>query len=165
VNEYGTSYVGETFVAESLKKVSQGEAVYSRIPKGICGYQDLYLVTRSHQKPLSSLQFNHHPQGKIERCEFTPEGNLLLTGTIAEINPNGQLDSILISINGRLVQNGLFSVKPHHSDTQWSWSYQLPLTEISQQDIILIKAVNTQGLEWVFETTTLENLIQSYTIP
>lgn len=165
VNEYGTSYVGETFVAESLKKVSQGEAVYSRIPKGICGYQDLYLVTRTPQKSLSSLKFTHHPQGKIERCEFTPEGNFLLTGTISEINPNGQLDSILISINGRLVKNGLFSVKPNHSDAQWCWSYQLPLTEISRQDIILIKAVNTQGLEWVFETTTLENLIQSYTIP
>ncbi|WRH68183.1 MAG: class I SAM-dependent methyltransferase [Planktothrix sp. GU0601_MAG3] len=165
MNEYGTSYVGESFVAQSLQIISQGEAVYSRIPKGICGYQDLYLVTRTPQKSLSSLKFIHHPQGKIERCELTPEGNLLLTGSILEINPNGQLDSILISINGRLVQNGLFSVKPHHSDAQWSWSYQFPLTEISQQDIILIKGVNTQGFEWIFETTTLENLIQSHTIP
>ena len=164
VNEYGTTYVGETFVAESLKKVSQGEAVYSRIPKGICRYQDLYLVTRSHQKPLSSLQFNHHPQGKIERCELTADGNLLLTGTISEINPNSQLEAILVSINGTLVKNGLFSFQPSNSDFQWSWSYQLSLDGISQPDIILIKAINTQGLEWVFETTTVEILIQTYSI-
>ncbi|MEL0589209.1 MAG: class I SAM-dependent methyltransferase [Planktothrix agardhii] len=165
VNEYGTSYVGESFVAQSLKTISQGEAVYSRIPQGICGYQDLYLVTRTPQNPLSSLKFSHHPQGKIERCELTLEGNLLLTGRLSEINPNGQLDSILVSINGKLIQNGLFAFKPTDSDTQSSWSYQLPLGEISPQDIILIKAINNQELEWVFETTTLENLIQSYTIP
>lgn len=165
VNEYGTSYVGESFVAQSLKTISQGEAVYSRIPQGICGYQDLYLVTRTPQNPLSSLKFSHHPQGKIERCELTIEGNLLLTGRLSEINPNGQLDSILVSINGKLIQNGLFAFKPTDSDTQSSWSYQLPLGEISPQDIILIKAINNQELEWVFETTTLENLIQSYTIP
>ncbi|CAD5916382.1 class I SAM-dependent methyltransferase [Planktothrix agardhii] len=164
VNEYGTSYVGESFVAQSLKTISQGEAVYSRIPQGICGYQDLYLVTRTPQNPLSSLKFSHHPQGKIERCELTIEGNLLLTGRLSEINPNGQLDSILVSINGKLIQNGLFAFKPTDSDTQSSWSYQLPLGEISPQDIILIKAINNQGLEWVFETTTLENLIQSYTV-
>ena len=165
VNEYGTSYVGESFVAQSLKTISQGEAVYSRIPQGICGYQDLYLVTRTPQNPLSSLKFSHHPQGKIERCELTIEGHLLLTGRLSEINPNGQLDSILVSINGKLIQNGLFAFKPTDSDTQSSWSYQLPLGEISPQDIILIKAINNQELEWVFETTTLENLIQSYTIP
>ncbi|CAD5949759.1 class I SAM-dependent methyltransferase [Planktothrix agardhii] len=165
VNEYGTSYVGESFVAQSLKTISQGEAVYSRIPQGICGYQDLYLVTRTPQNPLSSLKFSHHPQGKIERCELTLEGNLLLTGRLSEINPNGQLDSILVSINGKFIQNGLFAFKPTDSDTQSSWSYQLPLGEISPQDIILIKAINNQELEWVFETTTLENLIQSYTIP
>jgi SAM-dependent methyltransferase len=165
VNEYGTSYVGESFVAQSLKTISQGEAVYSRIPQGICGYQDLYLVTRTPQNPLSSLKFSHHPQGKIERCKLTLEGNLLLTGRLSEINPNGQLDSILVSINGKLIQNGLFAFKPTDSDTQSSWSYQLPLGEISPQDIILIKAINNQELEWVFETTTLENLIQSYTIP
>ncbi|CAD0233167.1 conserved hypothetical protein [Planktothrix agardhii] len=164
VNEYGTSYVGESFVAQSLKTISQGEAVYSRIPQGICGYQDLYLVTRTPQNPLSSLKFSHHPQGKIERCKLTIEGNLLLTGRLSEINPNGQLDSILVSINGKLIQNGLFAFKPTDSDTQSSWSYQLPLGEISPQDIILIKAINNQGLEWVFETTTLENLIQSYTV-
>jgi len=164
VNEYGTSYVGESFVAQSLKTISQGEAVYSRIPQGICGYQDLYLVTRTPQNPLSSLKFSHHPQGKIERCKLTIEGHLLLTGTISEINPNGQLDSILVSINGKFIQNGLFAFKPTDSDTQSSWSYQLPLGEISPQDIILIKAINNQGLEWVFETTTLENLIQSYTV-
>ena len=165
MNEYGTSYVGESFVAQSLKTISQGEAVYSRIPQGICGYQDLYLVTRTPQNPLSSLKFSHHPQGKIERCELTLEGNLLLTGRLSEINPNGQLDSILVSINGKFIQNGLFAFKPTDSDTQSSWSYQLPLGEISPQDIILIKAINNQELEWVFETTTLENLIQSYTIP
>jgi len=163
VNEYGTSYVGESFVAQSLKTISQGQAFYSRIPKGICGYQDLYLVTRTPQKPLSSMQFSHHPQGKIERCELTPEGNLLLTGTVSEINPNGQLDSIFVSINGQFIENGLFAFKSTDADNKWSWSYQLPLAEISRQDIILIKAINRQGLAWVFETTTIEKLTQSYT--
>lgn len=161
VNEYGTSYVGEQFVAQSLKTISQGEAVYSRIPRGICGYQDLYLVTRTPQKSLASLNFVHHPQGKIERCELTPEGNLLLTGTLLEKAINS---TILMTINGQLVPDGLLSFQPIDSDAQWSWSYKISLEKISQQDMILIKAVNPQGLEWVFETTTLENLMASYTV-
>ncbi len=164
VNEYGTTYVGEAFVADCLNNISQGEAVYSRIPKGICRYQDLYLVTRSPQKPLSSLQFNHHPQGKIEQCELTEAGNLLIKGWVSEINPHSQLEEILVLINGTLIKNCLLSSQPSAYDSQWSWSCQLPLTEISQEDIILIKAVNTQGLEWVFETTTVETLIQTYTV-
>ncbi len=162
VNEYGTTYVGETFVANCLNTLSQGQAIYSRIPQGICRYQDLYLVTRTPQKSLSSLQFSHHPQGKIEQCELTEAGNLLLKGWVSEINPNSQLEAILVLINGALIPNGLLSLQPVNDQGQWSWSYQIPLEDVAQESIILIKAVNSQGLEWVFETTTLEIVLETY---
>lgn len=162
VNEYGTTYVGETFVANCLNTLSQGEAVYSRIPLGICRYQDLYLVTRTPQKSLSSLQFSHHPQGKIERCELTEAGNLILTGWVSEINPNSQLEAILVLINGTLIPKGLLSLQPGSDEGQWSWSYHVNLEDTTQESIILIKAVNSQGLEWVFETTTIGMLLKTY---
>ena len=157
--------MGETFVANCLNTISQGEAIYSRIPQGICRYQDLYLVTRSPQKPWSSLKFSHHPQGKIEQCELTSEGNLLLKGWVSEINPHSQLEEMLVFLNGTLIPNCLLSIQPSATESQWSWSCQVPLGENSQQAIILIKAVNSPGLEWVFETTTVETLIQIYSNP
>lgn len=162
VNEYGTTYVGETFVANCLNTISKGEAIYSRIPQGICRYQDLYLVTRHPQKPLSSLKFSHNPQGKIEQCVLTSEGSLLLKGWVSEINLHSQLEEILVFLNGTLIQNCLLSIQPSATESQWSWSCQVPIGKNSQQSIILIKAINSQGLEWVFETTTVENLIQIY---
>lgn len=161
VNEYGTTYVGEEFVKNVLQTVSQAEACYFRIPKGICRYQDLYCVTRHPQPDLASLNFCHHPQGRIEQYELTPEGTLLLKGWVSEINPNSQLEGILIFVNNQWFDNALSAPLPSHPEQQFSWSYQLPLTNLDQQDIILIKAINSQGLEWVFEAATLERLMKN----
>lgn len=161
VNEYGTTYVGEEFVKNVLQTVSQGEAFYSRIPKGICRYQDLYCVTRQPQPHLASLNFRHHPQGRIEQYKLTQEGTLLLKGWVSDINPNSQLEGILIFVNGQWLDNALSAPVPSHPEQQFSWSYQLPLTNLEQQDVILIKALNSQGLEWVFEAATLESLMRN----
>lgn len=160
VNEYGTTYVGEEFVKNVLQTVSQGEAFYSRISKGICRYQDLYCVTRNPQPHLASVKFSHHPQGRLEQYKLTEEGTLLLKGWVSEINPDSQLEGILIFVNGECIDNALSAPQPSHPEQQFSWSYQLSLNNLSKQDVILIKAVNSQGLEWVFEAATLEHLIK-----
>lgn len=157
VNEYGTSYVGEEFVRQVIHQVSQGEAACERIPKGICRYQDLYIVTQHPVQNFSTLQFSHHPLGRIEQLKMTSDG-LEIQGWVSEINPGSQVEEISVFLNGNKVQKCLPVAKSLNQDDQLSWSCQVNLSTLSPQDILLIKAVNTRGLEWVFEAATLKTL-------
>lgn len=156
--EYGTSYVGEEFVTRTVENISKGEAVCYRIPRGICRYQDLYLVAKPPVSEFSRLQFSHHPWGRLEQIYLTAEGGLKMKGWVSEINPNSEIEGIFISINNQLIQR----VKPIPNpppDATLSWSCKIQIPSLSPQDIILIKAKNTRGLEWVFEAASLEVLL------
>ncbi|EAW36152.1 bifunctional 2-polyprenyl-6-hydroxyphenol methylase/3-demethylubiquinol 3-O-methyltransferase UbiG [Lyngbya sp. PCC 8106] len=158
VNEYGTSYVGEEFVYNIVNMISEGKAICYRIPQGICRYQDLYLVAKPPTPEFSTLQFSHHPWGRLEQINLTAEGRLQMSGWVSEINPNSKIEAISVSINNHIVQ----TVKPISNsplDSRLSWSIQINLSSISPQDVILIKAINTRGLEWVFEAAPLEVLL------
>ncbi|WP_413160637.1 class I SAM-dependent methyltransferase [Capilliphycus salinus ALCB114379] len=157
VNEYGTSYVGEEFVKQTVNQVSQGEAICYRIAKGICRYQDLYLVAKPPIPEFSSLQFSHHPWGRVEQVNYTPEGELKIKGTVSEINPNSQIEGIFIFVNNQLIKQ----VKPQNNLDEnliLFWSIKAQIPGLSAEDVISIKAINTRGLEWVFEAATLEVL-------
>ncbi len=152
-SEYGTSYVGEGFVRNVIDEISDQQAVLYRIPQGICRYQDLYLVLKNPHSEFSQLQLIHHPKGRLEQCHLTPEGVLKLNGWVSEINPNSQIETITI----------LRNAKPFYQfhPLQSSWSCQIPAQQLSPQDTLLIKAVNSRGLEWVFEAATLDFLLSS----
>ncbi|MEA5517726.1 class I SAM-dependent methyltransferase [Limnoraphis robusta Tam1] len=157
VKEYGTSYVGEEFVRQTVQNMSEGKAICERIPQGICRYQDLYIVAKSPLPDFNQLNFSHHPFGRLEQIHLTTEGELHIRGWVSEINPNSQIEAILISINGEFIKQ----VKPEQNssaDQTFSWSTQINLPSLSPEDIILIKAINTRNLEWVFEAATLEVL-------
>ncbi len=157
VNEYGTSYVGEEFVRQVIHQVSQGEAVCDRIPKGICRYQDLYVVTQHPVQDFSTLQFSHHPMGRIEQLKITSDG-LEIQGWVSEINPGSQVEDILVFINGNFVKSCQPMPASSSQEEKFSWSCQITLSTLSPTDILLIKAVNSRGLEWIFETAKLESL-------
>lgn len=158
VDEYGTSYVGEKFVYNIVNTISEGQAICYRIPQGICRYQDLYLVAKPPTPEFSTLQFSHHPWGRLEQINLTADGKLQVSGWVSEMNPNSKIEAISISINNHIVQ----TVQPISNsplEDQLSWSSQINLSSISPQDVILIKAINTRGLEWVFEAAPLKALL------
>ncbi|MGL5082124.1 MAG: class I SAM-dependent methyltransferase [Microcoleaceae cyanobacterium] len=156
--DYGTTYVGEDFVGQVLHRVSQGQGSYHRIPQGICRYQDLYVVAKTSTPDFSTLPFSHHPQGRLEQCFLTPKGTLQLRGQISEINPNSQVEKILVLINGEIAHQCRPTLTPTASESTYFWSCEFQPESILPQDALLIKAVNSQGLEWVFDAATLEFL-------
>ncbi len=165
VNEYGTTYVGEEFVRNVINDISNKTATVHRIPQGICRYQDLYLVMKNAESDFSNLQFSHHPQGGLEDCHLTDEKTVEFKGWVSEINPRSRIENIVISSNNQFLHQ--FSPFPyrwsHHESSalQMPWSCQIPADQISPQDNLLITAVNSRGLEWVFEAATLDFLLQS----
>ncbi len=69
--EYGTTYVTEKFVRKLVEEVSGGKAFVHRLKKGICRFQDLYVVTNQLVRDFSELKFNHQPGGYIDVAALT----------------------------------------------------------------------------------------------
>jgi len=165
--EYGTTYVSEKFVREVVDKVSAGKAFVHRIEKGICRFQDLYVVTNELVRDFSELKFNHHPEGYIDVAAFTNKENLYLEGWAADVNVGGRIEEVQVLVNGEIVQRcEPFYDRPDvagHFETdvalQSGWNCYLPKNTVAAQDVLTVKAINNYGLTWILETCTVQSLV------
>ncbi len=165
--EYGTTYVTEKFVRECVARVSGGKAFVHRIKKGICRFQDLYVVTNELVRNFSELKFNHHPEGYIDVAAFTNKENLYLEGWVADVNLDGRIEDMQVLVNGEVVQRcEPFYDRPDvagyfETDValQSGWSCYLPKNTVTLEDVLTVKAINNYGLEWILETCTVKSLI------
>ncbi|MEG4145434.1 methyltransferase [Microcoleus sp. Pol12B5] len=165
--EYGTTYVTEKFVRECVERVSGGKAFVHRIKKGICRFQDLYVVTNELVRDFSELKFNHHPEGYIDVAAFTNKENLYLEGWVADVNLDGRIEELQVLVNGEVVQRcepfydrpdvaGYFE---NDGALQSGWRCYLPKNTVALQDVLIVKAINNYGLAWILETCTVKSLI------
>ncbi|MEG4270258.1 MULTISPECIES: methyltransferase [unclassified Microcoleus] len=165
--EYGTTYVTEKFVRECVERVSGGKAFVHRIKKGICRFQDLYVVTNELVRDFSDLKFNHHPEGYIDVAAFTNKENLYLEGWVADVNFDGRVEELQVLVNGEVVQRcepfydrpdvaGYFETD---GALQSGWRCYLPKSTVALQDVLIVKAINNYGLEWILENCTVKSLI------
>ena len=165
--EYGTTYVSEKFVREVVDKVSAGKAFVHRIEKGICRFQDLYIVTNQLSKDFSELKFNHHPEGYVDVAAFTNKDNLYLEGWAADMNGGGKIQDLQVLVNGEFVQKcEPFYDRPDvagHFETdvalQSGWNCYLSKNSVTPQDVLTVKAISNYGLTWILETCTVESLV------
>ena len=165
--EYGTTYVTEKFVTELVEKVSGGKAFVHRIKKGICKFQDLYVVTNQLGRDFSELKFNHQPGGYIDVAAFTSKGSLYLEGWAADVNLDGRIEEVQVLVNGEVVQRcepfyDRPDVAAHFQKDailQSGWNCYLPKNTVTPQDVLIVKAVNNYGAEWILETCTVKSLL------
>ncbi len=65
-SEYGTAYVSEPRVRELAGRASGGEGKLWAVPRGLAGWQDLYLLVRSPLPEVSQPMFPRAPRGAME---------------------------------------------------------------------------------------------------
>lgn len=165
--EYGTTFVSETFVRTVVDKASQGKAQIHRIKQGIGLDQDIYIVTPQTTKDFSNFQFNYHPQGYLDQCEFNARGDLQLSGWVADFNPFGKVEEIQILLNGEVIQRCVPSQPRPDVAEQFQnpdllhcgWECWVKEQELSPKDVILIKAMNTLGLSCMIDAGVIDELM------
>jgi hypothetical protein len=165
--EYGTTYVTEKYVTELVEKVSGGKAFVHRIRKGICRFQDLYVVTNQLVRDFSELKFNHQPGGYIDVAAFTNKGTLYLEGWAADVNLDGRIEEVQVLVNGEVVQRcEPFYDRPDvaayfqkDAILQSGWNCYLPKNTVTLEDVLIVKAINNCGAEWILETCTVQSLV------
>jgi len=165
--EYGTTYVTEKFVRKLVEEVSGGKAFVHRLKKGICRFQDLYVVTNQLVRDFSELKFNHQPGGYIDVAAFTSKGSLYLEGWAADVNLDGRIEEVQVLVNGEVVQRcEPFYDRPDvaayfqkDAILQSGWNCYLPKNTVTPQDVLIVKAINNYGGEWILETCTVKSLL------
>jgi hypothetical protein len=167
--EYGTTYVTEAYIHQVISQVSGGNAVVHRIPKGISRYQDLYVVTNinAQVKDFAKFNFKYHPEGYLEIAYRTPTDRINLEGWAVDTNQDGRLEEVQVLVNGQLVQKCLpFEDREDvakHFKTETvlnsGWSCYLRRGLVSPDDIVMIKVINSYGLEWIVENCKLQSLL------
>ena len=165
--EYGTTYVTERFVRENVSSISSSKAFVHRIEKGLCRFQDLYVVTNQLVREFSSLKFNHHPEGYVDVAALTNKGNLYLEGWAVDLNQDGKIEEVQVLVNGKVVQR----CEPFYDRLdinlnfqgneilQSGWKCYLAKDTFSVHDVLTVKLINNLGGELIIENCTLKFLL------
>ncbi len=62
---YGSTWASSAFVRKAFAD-EIGTAPFHRLPRGLCGYQDVYIVVREDGVDFSSFDFNPGVEGYID---------------------------------------------------------------------------------------------------
>ena len=103
-NQYGSSYVSESFVSRVVDQVTGGAKRVHRIKRGLVWFQDLYILTRESNRDFTDLNFQHEASGCFDSCRPEPAGHGTLTGWAADLNPGGSIEEIQFIANERVLQ-------------------------------------------------------------
>ena len=154
---YGSTYVSEEFIQHSLNQVLGANATYYRIPKGLAEHQDLYLIAKNTTPDWSNFTFEHHPQGSLESIQLNSAGDWELKGRVSSLNANLSIQAIELRVNNKPIHRSL--PRPG-TDREWSWVCHLNHSQVSNEDIITINAINAGdlALERTIACQTLEEL-------
>ena len=165
--DYGTTYVTESYLRDLLYQLSDGKAVMYRFPQGLGQYQDLYIVTQHPTSKLSQLTLYQPPRGSLDGCYLTSEGILCLSGWGADFNWGGEVKAIEIIMN----QTVIHTLKPSLSRldvaenfqrpdlVNCGWHCQLQPHQFQLNDTILIKVINNFGIVWIIDAEIIKWLI------
>ncbi|HUP22999.1 MAG TPA: class I SAM-dependent methyltransferase [Thermoanaerobaculia bacterium] len=168
--EYGSTWVTEEYVQrviETPRATSQRAWRWRRVPRGLCAYQDLYLVSPADAPDPASLVLDPGPQGQIETCEALRPGELRLTGWA--IGRGSGVERVTVWVGGeRLGDYRDLQPRPDiaasFGDERFSTSgfgldIRLPVPVRRADAIVVVEAVSATGVRRALYCGGLERLL------
>jgi len=99
---YGTTFVRESFVRESVARVCGPDRPCVRLSQGLANEQDLYVVPARNDRDLNALTaFRRGTWGCVDVCRIDDTGELWLAGWAASLD-DVTLEAVEVSIDGRV---------------------------------------------------------------
>jgi hypothetical protein len=146
--DYGTSYVSERFVREALWQAAGGEAAVAAYPRGLCGHQDLYTVSRpaGETRPRRPAAITLFPRGELDLFTLENDGTLVFGGWAADENGESSLSEVELLVGGVVVDRAIPGAR---------WRFERKRDLLSPDDVILVRAVNARGFQNIIAMGTL----------
>ena len=83
----------EDFVRNVIVEIT-GRAVYARGRRGLCNFQDVYLVANGEHVIPSDYRMGLAPAGCIDQCAILPSSKLFLSGWAADLSLGGAVTDV-----------------------------------------------------------------------
>jgi hypothetical protein len=101
---YGSTWVGESFVASALERATGSTPDYRRLPRGLWASQDVYVVAMRGGDPLPDpFTVELEPAGMVEQVTLEGDDSLVLRGWA--IMPDGAaVARVEASVDGRVTR-------------------------------------------------------------
>jgi hypothetical protein len=146
---YGSTWVSEGFVRATVGEVVGGCSCL-RLPRGLCGYQDLYVLVKEEGVGPSSLKYSSGVEGYVDEFEPGPGPTLRCRGWAAGVHRDVRLERVEALVNGAVVAVAdSIAARPdvaaHYSDdrllrTGWELTLEVPRLFSFSQEVIMIVA-------------------------
>jgi SAM-dependent methyltransferase len=169
--EYGSTWVSEEYVRrviETPRAASGRSWRWRRVPRGLCAYQDLYLVSPIDAPDPASLHIDAGPQGQIETCEALRPGELRLAGW-AIGRGDAEVDRITVWLDGeRLGDCRELRPRPDIAaafgnerfvDSGFGLELRLPVPVRRADAIVVVEAASATGVRRTLYCGGLERLL------
>ena len=151
VDEYGTTYVSPAFVAAAARSVAGHDAALLAFPRGLCGFQDLYVLLRAPVPAAGELRLSRFPLGALEKSEISG-GRVLLEGWAEGERDEAQPEIRLVF--GNTAVEVLGGDGPA-SRTRRTWRFDFPVEVPGPDELVRVEAVSARGLVRILVIGTL----------
>jgi SAM-dependent methyltransferase len=153
VNQYGSNFVSEDFVARAVDRASGGSIRLHRIKRGLNMHQDIYILARHLNRDFTRLKLVLDPLGSLDEYYHGPGGEAVIEGWAADLNDGGSVEEVQVRLGGKLIE----SVRPDHDRPDIAenfhrpellrsgWTCHLKRNLIKPQQILEVKVKGNQG--------------------
>ncbi len=169
VEDYGTAYVSDAFVQESIRCAFSKPVDVRLLHKGLCGAQDLYVISGDPARGVARLPDQPSLTGHVDSCVITPAGQLRLSGWAGSLDPADPADVIHVALDGlplarcaiRLERPDVAAVlgKPHLRWSGFVLELGLPLPHDGTR-LLEVKSQTKKGGEDQLLLASVADLVQ-----
>jgi SAM-dependent methyltransferase len=152
-SDYGSTWVTEDYVRAAVARAADGApASVHRLLRGLCNYQDLYVVTREAGVDFAGLAFQGEAHLQIEGCSQVEPDTLQLRGWAGVIS--GAVQAVEVTLDGTLL--GTAPVAEPRQDVAaqfgerylhcgWSCRVRLPPAAPRREAVLIVRVVDSRG--------------------
>ncbi len=148
---YGTSYVSERYVRRAVVAAGFGTWSVSRMPRGLAGLQDLYLVGAREGPDPGDREATAYPWGETDRYEIRG-GRLAAAGWVETVPGAPAIESVDFFVNNDPVET---CVLLPTASRRTRWSFDSDLARIEPDDVLSVRAMAGTRLENFLALATL----------
>ena len=185
--QYGSTWVRADYVTKAIEQFAPGRWS-RRLPRGLCNYQDLWLVADEAIAGSETAPLDAGPEGGIELAEVVRPGELELRGWVAERWPDAQVERIEALLDGEIVgrcrpsalsaaerarerraaadsgpaaEPGAAPASAAHAEYRASWrlSCALPVPLSLSSAVLIVRATSTLGTSNIVHVSSVQSAV------